>query len=709
MDLNALDAKLFHLINQGTANAVFDVAMPFLSAKGYLLIVPYIFFILWCAHQQKNDGRNATLVLALWTVSVSICSFLLADWMGNELKHILGRTRPCKVLEGVRLLVGCSNSFSMPSNHATNSFAYAIPLFFMTRGYVRLRWRLYPLLLAGLVAYSRPYTGVHYPGDIAAGAVLGISVAALLMYLFSYARSRFQSQPYTTLLYGGLFVISVFRIFYIVNGPLDLGPDEAHYWEWSRHLDLSYYSKGPMIAYLIAIGTSIFGDTIFGIRFLAVVLSVLSSLILFRLVTEMYKDEAAALGAALIFQVIPLFAAYGVVFSIDSPFMFFWILSLYLFYMVVNSEDAGIRHDSARQVFLQWILLGVSVGFGMLTKYTMVFFLAGMFLFFIMSDRRYLLKTIKPYTAVLVSLIVFSPVIIWNQQHDWVTVRHTAGQAHIAEGVTLSLKSFGEFFGSQLGIVTPVILVLIFYALHRLYHSEKGYRSIYLFAFSIPIIAFFFLKSIQGKVQANWAMTGYITGIIAIAWYFLRQDDLAVPSKRKMLIGSGVTIALLVTVVSHYPSLINLPPKFDPSSRLRGWHELRGEVSPIYKALMESGHVFVFSDRYQISSELAFYIDSHPKTYCINLGRRMDQYDLWPSMNDEAERLRRESGAATKPINGIYVALGDSEMPPAVAMAFDRFEKKVIKVYDRGYALRVYSVFLCYNFKGLPAGVIETY
>ena len=334
---------------------------------------------------------------------------------------------------------------------------------------------------------------------------------------------------------------------------------------------------------------------------------------------------------------------------------------------------------------------------------------AGIFLFLIMSDRKYLLNTIRPYTAALVSLIIFSPVIIWNQQHDWVTVRHTAGQAHIAEGVIFSLSSFGEFVGSQLGIVTPIIFVLIFYALHKLYHSEKGYRSMYLIAFSMPVLAFFFLKSIQGKVQANWAMTGYIAGIIAIAWYFLRQDHALSSAKKKMMLGLGVAIALLVTLVSHYPSLMKLPPKLDPSSRLRGWHELRDEVGPLYKALEGLGPVFVFSDRYQISSELAFYIDGHPKTYCINLGRRMDQYDLWPGMNDEAERLRREGGAATKPINGIYVALGDSEMPSAVAAAFDRFEKKVIKVYDRGYELRVYSVFLCYNFKGLPAGVIETY
>ena len=699
MDISTLDTKLFYAINHGAANGVFDILMPFLTAKGYLLIFPYVFYILWRAKNQKSNGRNETMVLALWTLAVSVSSFLLADWTGNELKHIIGRMRPCNVLEGVRLLAGCSASFSMPSNHATNSFAYAVPLFLMTRGYIRLRWRVYPLMLAGLVAYSRPYLGVHYPADIVAGAILGTAVAALIMALFSYARAKYRTRPYAVLLCGGLSVLSVFRIFYILNGYLDLGPDEAHYWEWSRHLDLSYYSKGPMIAYLIAVGTSIFGDTVFGVRFLAVVLSALSSLILYRLVYEMYNDEAAALGAALIFQILPLFAAFGVIFSIDSPFLFFWILSLYLFSRAVDSE-AGIG---------TWVLLGIAIGLGLLTKYTMAFFHAGIFLFLIMSDRRYLLKTVRPYAAVIISLIVFSPVITWIFQHDWVTVRHTAGQAHVAEGLTLSIGSFGEFVGSQIGVVTPVIFVLIFYALYKLFHDEKGYRSVFLFAFSVPIIAFFVLKSIQGKVQTNWAMTGYITGIIAVAWYFLRSGTPLLSGKKRLLIGAGIAVALLVTVVSHYPRIINLPLKLDPSSRLRGWHQLRDEINPLYRDLATLGPVFVFSDRYQISSELAFYIAGHPNTYCINLGRRMDQYDLWPSMNEDAARIRLMGGADAKPINGIYVTWGSSEVPPVVAKAFDRFEKKIVKVYDKGYELRVYTIIICYNFKALETGAIETY
>jgi hypothetical protein len=164
----------------------------------------------------------------------------------------------------------------------------------------------------------------------------------------------------------------------------------------------------------------------------------------------------------------------------------------------------------------------------------------------------------------------------------------------------------------------------------------------------------------------------------------------------------------MVTIVSHYPSIIKLPRKLDPTARIRGWHQLRHEISPVYRTLSAQGPVLLFSDRYQISSELAFYVEGHPKTYCINLGRRMNQYDLWPDMNAEAKRIRSEDGAmASSPINGIFVAWGDIDVPPPVAKAFDRFEKKVIKIYDKGYELRVYTVIICYNFKGLETGSIE--
>ena len=721
MNIFDIDKSLFFLINHGTSNALFDMAMPFITSKNYLLLIPYLLYVLYKAYteQRTKDDPGFNVKTVLWGFFLAAIAFLLSDWLGNEIKHIIRRIRPCNVLEGVKLLVGCTKSYSMPSNHATNSFAAAVVLYYFTRRNIPVLFSVYPLILAALVAFSRVYVGVHYPGDVVVGALLGTAIAFVIVGLFRYASLHYKTKPHSTLLFSSLSVISVFRLYYILHGPLDLSPDEAHYWEWSRRLDLSYYSKGPMIAYLIYVGTSIFGDTVFGIRIMAVIFSALSSVYMFRLVNHVYPQQTesngqlVALSSALLLQVIPLFAPFGVIFTIDSPFIFFWILSLYIFWKAINSERSkgngqGLNHA-------RWILLGISIGLGLLTKYTMAFFYLCAFLFLLFSEKRYLLKSSKPYTALLISLLVFSPVIIWNFQHDWVTIRHTVGQAHVSEGLTISLKNFIEFLGSQIGIITPIIFVMMFYALiklgargksktHRGQGPEELLQSGFLLHFSIPVIGFFLLKSIHGKVQPNWAMTGYITGIIAFAKYFMGRGTKG-KGQGRLLVIAGITVAILVTVIAYYPSIIKLPPKLDPSSRLRGWKELGVEIGRIHDSMKNKGEVFIFSDRYQVSSELAFYVKGYPRTYCINLGRRMNQYDLWPDINSNAFKIR-SSGST---INAIFVRIDNVDMPLEAAEAFEKYDKRLLQVYDRGHLLREYSIFICYNFKGIKTAMPEKY
>jgi undecaprenyl-diphosphatase len=695
MNFFELDSKLFFLINHGASNTGFDALMPFLSSKGYLLFLPYFVYAVWKIRRQGSIEPMPLMKQAFVIFFITFFSFLLADWASSEVKRLVERIRPCNVLEGVKLLVGCTKSYSMPSNHASNSFAMAAALFYLTRGYVSKVWSLYPFILAASVGFSRSYVGVHYPADVLAGAALGSIVASALIISYKFTAEKYKIDPHATMLFAGLAAISLFRVYYILHGPLDLSPDEAHYWEWSRRLDLSYYSKGPMIAYLIYASTALFGDTVFGIRIMAVIFSALSSIYMFRLAALMYagkedyKGKAVAVSSALLLQAVPMFAPFGVLFTIDSPFVFFWILSLYLLFKAVKSGQ-----------YKDWLLLGIASGLGLLTKYTMAFFYACGFLFLFFSEKRGLLKTAKPYLAVAAGILVFIPVIIWNAQHDWVTIKHTAGQAHVAEGIKISLKTFFEFIGSQIGIITPLLFGMMIYAILKLKTRNKELESGFLFWFSMPVIAFFLLKSLQGKVQPNWAMTGYITGIIAFAGYFVGQR--AKGKRQKVFIVSAVLLAVLVTAVSHYPSVLKLPLKSDPSSRLRGWKELGTEVSRISDS-MRDGNVFIFSDRYQVSSELAFYVKGRPKTYCINLGRRMNQYDLWPGMNAEASKL-------TGVINAVFVRIDDSDMPPEVEAAFDRCEKKPFRAYDkRNILVREYSIFICYNFKGLRDLRPETY
>ena len=166
-----LDVYLFFLLNYEAQNAVLDFLMPILTNLDYwripigLLAVSLLIF-------GKKRGRIAVLLLILGiTLSDQMCN--------NVLKPLVGRVRPCHVLDNVHLLINCTHSFSFPSSHATNIFTGMIIFSFV---YPKLRIGL--LVFAALVAYSRVYVGVHYPLDIAAGTALGVACAITIITIY---------------------------------------------------------------------------------------------------------------------------------------------------------------------------------------------------------------------------------------------------------------------------------------------------------------------------------------------------------------------------------------------------------------------------------------------------------------------------------------------------------------------------------------------
>ena len=495
--------------------------------------------------------------------------------------------------------------------------------------------------------------------------------------------------------------VTLFRLFYIGSGPLGLIPDEAHYWEWSRRLDLSYYSKGPAVAYIIALTTAIFGHSEFGVRIGAVLLSLCGSLLVYSMTRSIFGGESgserAAFFAVVMLNITPLYATGSILMTTDAPFILAWGLTVYLVRQAVSGH--GSSH---------WYLAGFVVGLGLLSKYIMGLILPCLVLYLLFSrdDRQWLFRK-EPYVAFIITILTFTPVILWNIRNGWVTIRHTMGQAHVEAGVGFSPGLVAEFIGGQAGLITPLIFIGLIYAVVRcgLDGFRKGERDyLLLFFLSAPVLLFFLVKSGQGKVQGNWAAAGYFTAFIAAGGIgdtiYRRYEERQ--GGKKTIIAALIYVALFTSLVAsaliHYPRLLEALGRDNvlrraPYNRIVGWREAGREVGEVYREMEKENRTFIVSDTYQSASELAFYVERRPTVYNVYLGgRRMNQYDVWPGFE------------TLKGWDALYVKGGEASIEERFAEAFDKCRREVKRISDKGEVIRVVTLFRCYRYKGMSGG-----
>lgn len=490
--------------------------------------------------------------------------------------------------------------------------------------------------------------------------------------------------------------LAVFRVCYIIFGPFEVSPDEAHYWEWSRRLGLSYYSKGPAVAYVIAFFTAVFGDNELGIRFGAVLFSAAASFVLYALGTTLFKSEKTGFWSALLPNVTPIFSIGSVLMTTDIMLVFFWGAAVLCVHLATSSGRPG-----------WWYVAGAAIGLGFLAKYTMVLLVPCLALFLLVSkDKRRWFGRIEPYVAGAISLALASPVILWNILHGQVTIRHTMGQAHLGEGA-LSLVDALEFIGAQAALLGPLVFLAVVYGVCRaLGTGLRGRRDELMLVFftSAPLFAFFVIKSLHGKVQANWAVASFVTAFPAAVWaageLFERRRALAAS-----LAAAAVITGVAASFIAYFPWLLEPVGvknilKGPPFNRVVGWEGLGKSVTRIKNemSVAATGSPFIMSDAYQTASELALYVEGNPVVYNPAVGtRRMNQYDLWPG----PDHLLGKSA--------IYVKTGDADMDPEIKAAFDRCDKEVVEAIWQGRPVKEFSAFRCYGFRGFEARSLDNY
>ena len=459
------------------------------------------------------------------------------------------------------------------------------------------------------------------------------------------------------------FLILALRYLYILFYPIDLAPDEALYWEYSRRPDISYYSKPPLVGYLILLSTALLGDTEIGVRFFPPIFALLSSLIIYRFSRDLGLSETKALGASLLPHFLAGPSLNAVLMTIDAPFIFFYSLSLWILYRALSGQSLRL-----------WILGGVSSALALLSKYTAVFLIPGLVLF-----RPRLLRERPFWIFVGVMFLAFLPVLLWNALNDFVGFRHLiflAGKKE-GDGPFLTLKYLPEFILGQMAILSVIPFFFMLVGFYRAL-KEKRKEDLYLTLAVLPVFLFFLLLSFKTRVYANWSAFPYMAGII-LAVKFMGT---------RALIASFI-LGLISLLPLYFPLL---PPDLDMKKRVVGWEELGRKVSEIYNPTTD----FIIAPTYQLSSELAFYVRGKPYTYCINLGRRMNDYDLWK------ENLPRERGK-----NAVFVTYWD--LDPRVREAFEEvLYEGVFEYRYRSKVIRRLKIYRLRGFKGYIKEEIPT-
>ncbi len=532
-------------------------------------------------------------------------------------------------------------------------------------------------------------------------------------------------------LFAILAVMAAQILFLTVGCDWDLSGDEAEFWTWSRRPDLSYFARGPLIAWLIGLSTWVARqltpgstvDSMLAVRIPAVLLGGLTAWGVFRLSMEVLGRPRAALIGVLLMPAIPVLAIGGVLITCDTPLVCCWTWAAVWSFRACRDDHMA-----------NWLLAGLIISAGILAKYTMLALPASVGLYLLLDPRRrarlfspgfWLMSTI----GIVLGL---APIVIWNANHHWVGFGQLADRVGLSgRSVWGSIGPLFAFLGGEIAALGIVWWFVGVYALAGTFkrvvrtHSEsdqvdKSVRSGLLFLLCLwgVIWSACFAASLLGETEANWMVPGYIS-LLVISGASLERVLFERGCRAKAIVLAWSSCVALIALLHHtewaYPLASHVVPeptkrwpaplrRFDPTARLRGHKDLAHKVDGILTRLRARGEdPFVLTTTYALTATLEFQLEGQPETYCLswNFGMTRDpvnQHDLWrPNPRLDLEAFKGRTG----------VLIDDANMPPSFANQM--VDKGVFKtmesterliVNERGLAVGAWDVSICHDYRG---------
>lgn len=512
----------------------------------------------------------------------------------------------------------------------------------------------------------------------------------------------------------------VFRLAYLASGTISLSGDEAYQWMWSKHPALSYYSKPPGIAFIQLAGTSIWGDTQFGVRFFSPVFAAVLSLIMLRFLARVANARAAFLFVVAV-TCTPLMDVGAILMTIDPPLVVGWTLAMVAGW-TATGPDGTTRH---------WLLAGLGMGLAFLCKYNALYELVCFgFWFAVWPPARVHLRRPGPYLAILVVAACALPVIIWNARHDWITLHHVATNAGLGLGSNWRPQIYTrDFLLAELGLLNPVFFVAALWALWAFWKLRtQNPFWLYLFCMGGTVFIGHLIYTIHSRVLPNWIAPAVLPMLCLMVVYWESRWQAGSLAARRIFIG-GTALGAAAAIVLHFPDLIGavvrnpLPGEMDPAARVRGWTETAAVVEQERVKLEAEGKpAFIVCDHYSLTGLLTFASpriapQQPPLIYCLTSPEPRNQFYFWPEY--QYPNLRKGQ-------NAVYVAESDAYRleenwywkwlrrekvdyagtpaaaipPPALRQQFESVTNIGLReVFYEGRLLRRMQIFACRNLR----------
>lgn len=509
-------------------------------------------------------------------------------------------------------------------------------------------------------------------------------------------------------------VIALLRIIYLAFFcPYTLIEDEAQYWVWSRMLDWSYYTKGPGVAWVLWCFTAILGDAEWVVRLPAVIAGAIAAVSIAGLAFDITRSVRIALLSAVAITIIPAYLALAMLMTIDGPLVACWSLAAWC------AWSAAVRNR-----WWCWPALGLVLAVGVLFKYTILLLIPGLLIWAIIQRKR--IRTPFMGIAVCCTLAALAtlPVILWNANNDWATVKHLLGHLGFAEGnqqAALTKKSWTynplwtlTLIGTQLAMIGPVLVLGLLEGLRALRQrnapagtNPAWLGESFLLACSLPVLAFYLLVSFVTEPEGNWPIASGVTLTILAAMRVARATQVLTAARNwtRFVWRTGIILALLLCVATLRLDLLARVPGlgFIPAGRFTNAHLMGNDIARLVNILRtRSGQEpFIIANHYGRASHFWYYTPGNPRIHCSSSlmpGGRTTPWDFWPdlSLHDPALLGRP---AVVSGLSAFHWKQVFEHVERVGLIAGDH------KVNKQGKPSR--PVYLAFGYKGFPAGGVR--